>query len=59
MKEYSVFKIYSEELEREVRLFVSLPRSYYKTNKYYPVLYMCDGTLDCFVCETCGKQFKI
>ena len=43
MKEYSVFKIYSEELEREVRLFVSLPRSYYKTNKYYPVLYMCDG----------------
>jgi predicted alpha/beta superfamily hydrolase len=43
MKEYSVFKIYSKELKREMRVFVSLPRSYYKTDKYYPVLYMSDG----------------
>ncbi|MCK5761304.1 MAG: alpha/beta hydrolase [Candidatus Izimaplasma sp.] len=43
MKEYSVFKLFSEELDREMKLFVSLPRSYYKTKKFYPVLYMCDG----------------
>ncbi len=43
MKEYTVFKIYSVELKREIRIFVSLPKSYYKTDKFYPVLYMHDG----------------
>lgn len=43
MKEYSVFKLYSNELEREVRMFVSLPKSYYTSSKFYPVLYMHDG----------------
>ncbi len=43
MKEYSVIRMYSKELLREVRMFVSLPRSYYKTDKFYPVLYMHDG----------------
>ena len=43
MKEYSVIRMYSKELSREVRMFVSLPKSYYKTDKFYPVLYMHDG----------------
>ena len=43
MREYSIFKIESEKLNREVRIFVSLPRSYYSTEKFYPVLYMHDG----------------
>ncbi len=43
MKEYSTFKLYSKELKRELRMYVSLPKSYYTTDKYYPVLYMCDG----------------
>ena len=41
--EYSVFKLHSEKLERETRIFVSLPKSYTKTDKFYPVLYMSDG----------------
>lgn len=43
MNEYSVFKLYSDELKREVRIYISLPKSYYKTDKHYPVLYMHDG----------------
>ena len=43
MREYSIFKITSERLKREVRIFVSLPKSYFSTGKFYPVLYMPDG----------------
>ena len=43
MKEYTVLKMYSKELKREMRMFISLPKSYYNSNKRYPVLYMCDG----------------
>ncbi len=43
MKEYKVFIINSNELKREVRVTVFLPKSYRKTDKYYPVLYMHDG----------------
>ena len=43
MKEYKVFIINSDELKREVRVTVFLPKSYRKTDKYYPVLYMHDG----------------
>jgi len=43
MREYSIFKITSKRLKREVRIFVSLPKSYFNTEKLYPVLYMPDG----------------
>ncbi len=43
MKEYKVFIINSKELKREVRVYVYLPKSYRKTDEYYPVLYMHDG----------------
>ena len=43
MLEYSVLRLQSKRLKREVRIFVSLPKSYYKTDKFYPVLYMSDG----------------
>ena len=43
MNEYSVFKMNSKELNREVRMYVSLPVNYNLTEEFYPVLYMCDG----------------
>ena len=43
MKEYRVLKMYSERLQREVRVYVMLPKSYYKSDRFYPVLYMHDG----------------
>jgi len=43
MREYSIFKIASKRLKREVRIFVSLPKNYSSTEKKYPVLYMSDG----------------
>lgn len=43
MKEYKVFLIDSKELKRLVRVYVYLPKSYQKEDKYYPVLYMHDG----------------
>lgn len=43
MKEYRVMKFYSKDLKREKRVFVSLPKSYDKSDKFYPVLYMHDG----------------
>ncbi len=43
MKEYSVIRFYSKKLKRELRVYLSLPKSYYKTDKFYPVLYMLDG----------------
>jgi len=43
MKEYTVLVMNSTELNRDVRLFIYLPKSYHKTDKFYPVLYMHDG----------------
>ena len=43
MKEYRIWKVFSKELNREKRVYVYLPRSYHKTEKHYPVLYMHDG----------------
>ncbi len=43
MREYSIIKLESSKLNREVRIFISLPKSYSKTDKFYPVLYMHDG----------------
>lgn len=43
MKEYSILIMYSQELDRDVKVYVSLPDSYDKKNQYYPVLYMNDG----------------
>ena len=43
MKEYHVLKIYSEELQKEKRIFIFLPKSYYISDNFYPVLYMHDG----------------
>jgi predicted alpha/beta superfamily hydrolase len=43
MQRYEVIKHFSNELNRETRLFIMLPMDYYKTSKSYPVLYMHDG----------------
>lgn len=43
MKEYNILIIYSDELERNVKILVSLPKNYYKNDKTYPVLYMNAG----------------
>ena len=43
MKEYRVIKMYSEELEKEKRIYLYLPQSYSVSDKSYPVLYMHDG----------------
>lgn len=43
MKQYTVFTIYSNELQRNMRVFLMVPKSYSKSIKKYPVLYMHDG----------------
>lgn len=43
MKEYRVLFFDSPQLKREVRVFVMLPPSYFKSERFYPVLYMHDG----------------
>lgn len=43
MKEYRIITMYSKELEREKRIFVSVPNGYETSEKSYPVLYMHDG----------------
>ncbi len=43
MKEYRVIKMYSDELKKEKRIYIYLPRSYYNSDKFFPVLYMHDG----------------
>lgn len=43
MKEYRVVRMYSEDLKREVRVFIMLPNTYFKNERFYPVLYMHDG----------------
>ncbi|AIO19091.1 Putative esterase [Candidatus Izimaplasma bacterium HR1] len=45
MKEYTVIITYSEELERDVKVYVSLPDNYHNSDKSYPVLYMNDGEI--------------
>ena len=43
MKEYRVIRMFSKELNREVRVSVMLPHTYAKSERFYPVLYMHDG----------------
>lgn len=43
MNEFRVLKVYSNELEKDVRIYLFLPKSYHKSSKKYPVLYMHDG----------------
>lgn len=43
MKQYKVIRMFSEELQREVRVFIMLPKSYDNSDRFYPVLYMHDG----------------
>ncbi len=43
MKEYSILIMYSKELERDVKVYISLPKNYFETDELYPVLYAHDG----------------
>lgn len=43
MKEYTIVRYPSKILNKELKVFVMLPKSYSKTEKHYPVLYMHDG----------------
>lgn len=43
MREYRTLIMRSKELNRDVRIFIYLPKSYDKTDRFYPVLYMHDG----------------
>ncbi len=43
MKEYTVFVMKSKHLELDMKVFVMLPKSYHKSDRFYPVLYMHDG----------------
>ena len=43
MKEFRVLSIFSQNLKREVKIYISLPKSYFDSEKTYPVLYMHDG----------------
>ena len=43
MKEYTIVRFPSKILKTELKVFVMLPKSYAKTQKHYPVLYMHDG----------------
>ncbi|MBU1020322.1 MAG: esterase family protein, partial [Firmicutes bacterium] len=45
MKEYQILILFSEELERDVKIYVSLPENYHVENKDYPVLYLNDGQI--------------
>ncbi|WP_168169781.1 alpha/beta hydrolase-fold protein [Candidatus Izimaplasma bacterium ZiA1] len=45
MRDYKIITMYSEELEREVKIYLSLPNSYEESDKLYPVLYMHDGNI--------------
>lgn len=43
MREYRVLEMDSKELDRNVKVFIYLPKSYEQNDRYYPVLYMHDG----------------
>lgn len=45
MKEYSVLIMYSEEVKRNVKIYISLPKNYSKEEKAYPVLYLTEGQI--------------
>ena len=45
MKEYGVLIIHSKELDRDVQVYISLPKNYVETDEHYPVLYMHDGQI--------------
>lgn len=45
MKEYCILLLYSEELERDVKIYISLPNNYYESDQCYPVLYIHDGQI--------------
>ena len=43
LKEYSILELSSKELNRDVKVYISLPKNYFESDKYYPVVYMHDG----------------
>ncbi len=43
MQKYLTYKLKSKELEREVDVYIYLPKNYNSTDTKYPVLYMFDG----------------
>ncbi len=43
MRGFSVFKLYSKELKRDIEISILLPKDYYESLEKYPVLYMTDG----------------
>ena len=43
MKEFRVLRMDSEELNREVKILIYLPKSYEQNDRFYPVIYMHDG----------------
>ena len=43
MKEYNILIMNSKELDRDVKVYISLPNSYDIKDQCYPVLYMNDG----------------
>ncbi|KFZ26074.1 MAG: putative esterase [Candidatus Izimaplasma bacterium HR2] len=45
MKEFNIIIMYSEELKRNVKVYISLPENYDKEDKSYPVLYMTEGQI--------------
>lgn len=45
MKEYSMLITHSKELERDIKIYISLPKDYEKNNNKYPVLYVTDGQI--------------
>lgn len=45
MKEYNIMQVYSEQLKREVKIYISLPKNYKKSQETYPVLYLNDGQI--------------
>ncbi len=43
MKEYRILVIYSKELNRDIKIYISLPNNYEDSKKDFPVLYVTDG----------------
>ena len=43
LRDYKIVTMHSEELDREVKIYISVPSKYEETNTAYPVLYMHDG----------------
>jgi len=45
LRDYKIVTMHSEELDREVKIYISVPSKYEETNTSYPVLYMHDGNI--------------